>query len=134
MLNLGGPETERPQLITYDPADSNQVKDARTRQASLERLGFTLAEFRAGEVTLNPPPKGPNIGTFRILSDNGDDRVVWDRKDPNQVREAFAKFKELIALGYKAFATLAAGKKGHAITEFDPALQEILFIPATQPG
>lgn len=47
----------------------------------------------------------------------------------------------LLKKGYTAFAMLASGKRGHKITDFDPALQEILFsnrevllVPPTIPG
>ena len=133
-LQLGDVSTDRPHVITYDPAVHAQVQEALQRRVSLEAQGYRVSREEPGELVLDPPAANPNHGVFRILSQNGDDRIVWDRTDPSQVREAFAKFKELLAKGYTAFATLATGKKGHKITEFDPGLQEILMIPSTIPG
>lgn len=133
-LQLGGAETDRPHLITWDPAIVKEVNDALAHQQRLEAQGYRTTRQREGEVVLEPPPRGPNIGCFRILSQNGDDRLVWDRTIPKQVKDAFRKFKELIQKGYTAYATRRDGSKGHKITDFDPGLQEILFVPSTVPG
>ena len=140
-LQLGGVETSRPIIVTWNPDIAAEAKDALARRAKLEGQGFKTTREVPGEVHLEPPPTGPTIHVFRILSQNGDERVVWNRNDPKQVREAFRKFKELLAKGYSAFATLASGKRGHKITEFDPGLQEILLssremvlVPPTIPG
>jgi hypothetical protein len=140
-LQLGGVETARPQIIAYDPKVAAEVKDAVARREKLLRQGFRLKEETEGEIRLEPPPTGPTINVIRILSQDGDERLVWDRLDPKQVKEAFLKFKELLKKGYSAFCILASGKRGHKITEFDPSLEEILFsnkevllIPPTQPG
>lgn len=133
-LQLGGIETERPQVITWDPSVGDQVMEADSRVADLVTQGYKVRKTNGCSVTLDPPPLDPNIGVFRILSQNGDDRVVWDRTIPAQVKDAYKKFKELMKKGYTAYATLASGKKGHKITEFDPGLQEILLVPTTVPG
>lgn len=140
-LSLGGIETERPQLIVYDPDVAAEVKEALEKRTKLLKQGFLLRTEGPGKIQLDPPPSGPNVRVFRVLSKEGDERIVWDRRDPNQVREAFAKFKEFIAKGYTAFAVRAGGKRGHKITEFDPGLEEILLsekevvlVPPTLPG
>ncbi|APU88919.1 hypothetical protein Rctr197k_113 [Virus Rctr197k] len=140
-LQLGGVETSRPAIVTWDPKVAAEVADAVKQRIALVAQGFKLRDEKEGEAVFDPPPTGPNIHVFRILSQNGDERVVWDRLDPKQVKEAYAKFKELVAKGYTAFATLASGKRGHKITEFDPGLEEVLlaskevlFVPSTIPG
>jgi len=140
-LQLGGVETERPQMIVFDPAVEAEVKEALARRTKLLAQGFRLKREEAGAIELEPPPKGEHVGVMRILSKEGDERLVWDRREPDQVREAFKKFKELLKAGFTAFAVLANGKKGHKLTEFDPGLQEILMrkgemvmVPATMPG
>lgn len=140
-LQLGGIETDRPQIIAYDPAIAAEVQEALARRTRLVKQGYLLKKEEPGEIHLDPPPKGPHIGVFRILSQNGDERLVWDRRDAKQVREAFTKFKELLKKGYTAFTVLANGARGHKLTEFDPGLQEILMtakevlmVPPTIPG
>ncbi len=133
-LQLGDVSTERPQMILFDPASTAEVAEAVARENTLVRQGFIVRERNEGKVEFDPPPRGPNIGVFRILSDNGDDRIVWDRSAADQVRDAFKKFKELLEKGYRAYATVAGGRKGHQIEDFDPGLEEILLVPGTVPG
>lgn len=140
-LRLGGPETARNQLIVWDPECEAETRDAKAQIHKLQGEGFRIGRSDIGEVQLLPPERDPHICVFRTLSQNGDDRVIWDRRCANQVREAFKKFKELLAKGYTAYATRADGSRGHKIHEFDPGLQEILlsaaevlFVPRTVPG
>jgi len=133
--------TDRPQRVLWDPANEDEAADARRRKAMLLAQGFILKMEAAGEALLEPPPTEEHVRILRILSKNGDDRVVWDRRNADQVREAFAKFKELLQAGYTAFTVLAGGERGHKLTEFDPGLEEIFFaakevvaIPRTMPG
>lgn len=135
-LQLGGVETERPKIITYDPEDQNELAEVDKILKGLYREGFKLdpEHFNPGEFRLVPPPKSDNVGVMRVLSQNGDDRLTWDRNDPNQVKDAYKKFKDFIKKGYQAFAVLATGDKGHKLDEFDPLAEEILMVPATVPG
>ena len=141
-LQLGGIETARSRVVVWDPAVMVQANDARATMDKLLKQGFRLRSTDEGEAILDPPPKPENINVFRVLSQNGDDRIIWDRTNPQQVKEAFATFKGFMAKGYSAYAVLANGKRGHKITEFDPGLQEILcakgtevvLVPATCPG
>jgi hypothetical protein len=134
-LQLGGVETTRPQTITWDPSCPKQTEESERRYAALAAQGYRLRRpHPAGEMTLDPPPRGPDIGVFRVLSPAGDERYTWDRTNPDEVRDAFAKFKDYLGRGYTAYAATSAGKKGHKITEFDPALGEVIMVPKTLPG
>ena len=140
-LQLGGVDTARRQEVLWDPDSHSQCVEAQQRIDELCDQGFLITEEDNGEVTLEPPERDPNICVFRILSQNGDDRVIWDRRDKSQVKEAFQKFKELLKKGYTAYVTRIDGSKGHKITEFHPGLEEILLqakeavcVPKTVPG
>ncbi len=140
-LQLGGIDTMRPQLIGWDPTFYNQLIDAQKEIQKLKDQGFTIDYEKEGEARLIPPSRDANIKVFRILSENGDDRLIWDRRIRNQVKDAFKKFKEFIKRGYSAYATFSDGSPGHKITEFDPSLEEILLranevtlVPKTAPG
>lgn len=135
-LSLGGIETERPQVVVWDPESSAEKYDAMTRMNELKSKGFKMVStnFKEGSAHFVPPPRDPNIGCMRILSQNGDDRVIWDRTEKAQVKEAFTKFRDMMKKGYTAYAANADGKRGHKITEFDPGLQEIILVPKTVPG
>jgi hypothetical protein len=140
-LALGGVETARRQVVLWDSDNEDEHIEAMGRIIDLKKEGFSIVKEENGEVVLEPPARGEDIGCFRILSDNGDDRVVWDRRIATQVREAFMKFKELMKKGYTAYAIRRDGSRGHRITEFDPGLEEIILgageavlVPKTVPG
>lgn len=134
-------QSDRPQLITFDPTIAAEAKDAFVRRVKLEKQGYRVREEAPGAIRLDPPPVGPTIHTFRVLSEEGDERLVWDRHDPNQVREAFTKFRDFMKRGYSAYVILSSGKKGHRIDDFDPGLEQVLLsekqvvlVPPTMPG
>ncbi len=128
-LRLGDSTTARPQLVTWDPGQYGEVEDARKRIADLEADGFSVDGEVDGEVRLTPPGRRPNESLMRILSQNGDDRLVWDRLVGDEVRDALKKFNELIAKGYRAYAATVDGKKGHRIDMFNHILEEIIMVP-----
>lgn len=140
-LSIGGVETARRQVVLWDSDNECEHIEAMERIDRLKRAGFSVVKDHNGEVVLEPPPRDPNVGCFRILSDNGDDRIVWDRRIADQVKDAFKKFKELMKKGYTAYAIRRDGSRGHKITEFDPGLEEIILgageavlVPSTVPG
>jgi len=126
MLKLGGIETDRPQTVVWNPEVYDEIKEARERVADLEKQGYVLREKDDSQAILDPPKRDDNIGVFRILSQNGDDRLIWDRRDKEQVKEAFKKFKEYLKDDYTAYAVRSDGSRGHKLTEFDHRLEEII--------
>jgi len=135
-LIMGGVETERANLIVFDTEVQEQVDEAAAKVAELIGKGFTLDDSRScpGEVHLIPPKKNPSMGFMRVLTKNGDDRIVWNRDYPDQIKDAYKMFKDLLAKGYTAFVAMANGEKGHTIGEFDPLAEEIIMVPGTMPG
>jgi len=138
-LQIPDISTERRQLVTYNPNNHAEVREALNKIEELTAKGFIKETIGDGEVSFRPPARDPNQCVMRILSENGDDRIVWNRTIPDQVKEAYAKFKELLAKGYSAFTTTSDGKKGHKIDDFDPGLEELVMgdlvlVPKTMPG
>ena len=72
--------------------------------------------------------------SFRILSNNGDDRYSWDRRFLDQVHEARDMFYSMRKKGYAAYLPSRGGKKGQLITEFDAEVEEVIFVGAVQGG
>jgi len=74
-------------------------------------------------------PKG--FGTFRVMSEkSGDDRIVWDCRDLDQIEDAKAMFDELIAKGLVPYRVGIDGKRSPAeMIEFDPFAEEVVFVP-----
>jgi hypothetical protein len=71
---------------------------------------------------------------FKILSQNGDDRLTWDRRFLDQVHEARTKFYELRKKGYYAYAPGVGGQPARLLTEFDPNIEEMVFHGMVQGG
>jgi hypothetical protein len=147
-LSLNTPSSARPQRLVWDPKNRDDAHQAGLRTGELLRQGWTPARPLSdaeivGEQLMYPPTKPAYEGVMRVLDENGDSRVVWDRRDKNQVKEAFAKFKDFIVKGYRAYVVRGDGSRGSRLDEFDPLLEEILvgsrpeelvMVPATVPS
>lgn len=65
-----------------------------------------------------------------VLSGGGDDRLAWDPRDLNQLKEARDRFYELIDKGYLAFVVdqdTGVANKNKRIIEFEPNAGELVF-------
>ncbi len=71
---------------------------------------------------------------MKILSEKGDERLVWDMDNGQEAKEAKKKFAELIGKGYKAYSVDHRGKKNRRIEEFDVEAEDILMVPETVKG
>ena len=129
-------ETRRPVIVTWDPSNRVQYDEARGQLAELLAQGYNYEQLSStdGEARLIPPARDPFKGCFRILCEDGDKRVTWDRREAAQVGDAKKMFDDLIASGHTAFATRSDGSKGARIEEFDSVLEEIIMVPKTVAG
>lgn len=125
------PHAAPKQRVLWDPTVPAEVDDATARIYKLTSAGFRAVggSIPDGELVLAPPPRPADTGLMRILSQNGDDRIVWSRRVADEVREAYDKFRELIRKGYKAYAILSDGSRGHELHDFDPMVEELLLVP-----
>jgi hypothetical protein len=81
------------------------------------------------------------MGTLRVMSRRGDDRVQWDTKlleDGEMeavaaVREAERIFKEQRARGATAFK-VSKGEAAVRIDTFDPEAEQIMIVPRVVGG
>jgi len=74
----------------------------------------------------------PSEGCFRVLNEQaGDDRIVWDRMDPEQIKDAAKLFDKLLQEGQTPYAVNIDSQvdMNRQLTSFDPHLEEIVFIP-----
>lgn len=78
--------------------------------------------------------KCPKQGIFRILNQkDGDKRLVWDAELIEQVNEAKKTFLRLLEKGFLAYAIDPNGsRRTKPMTEFDPLVEEVVFIPLPQ--
>jgi hypothetical protein len=140
-LQLNTPETARDKLITWDPDNLVETTEAKKEVERFRRLGFSVTSFEFGEAKLEAPAPAEHQLIYRVLSANGDDRLVWDRRNTNEVTEARIKFDEYIGKGYRAYVCRRDGTKGSQIESFDALLQEVIMekgqvvmVPKAMPG
>lgn len=71
----------------------------------------------------------PGQHCFRIMNENGDDRLVWDS---GSIREINAAKRDFIALVKKGMTPYKVGVGGSASSEvmetFDPKAEEVIFM------
>lgn len=138
-LVLNVPETDRSQVVVWDPTDAAQAADAAAEIAQLQQSGFIIQQAENGRVLASQPALAAHLHVFRILSVNGDDRLLWDRRDPKQVAEARREFESYLAKGYKAYSVRMDGSRGSRLDNFDALLEEVLvqeslLVPRTIAG
>ena len=69
-----------------------------------------------------------------ILTVKGDERLVWDKDNGREAKQAKNKFLELLKEGFTAFSVDRASEKNRKITEFDVDAEEIMMVPETVKG
>lgn len=82
-----------------------------------------------------------NDSIMDIMDRTGHSTMTWNVNDPESVKDAEAKFGEMIGQGYTAFAMdvksengVKVEEKGRRITKFDPAAGKIMLIPQLRGG
>ena len=136
--------------IVWDSKNLQQVDEAKSIIMPFKRSGYEI--LTVDDDGKEGPPmkffrpyfkevviKARQIGiagkrVMKILCEKGDDRIVWDRDNGREAKEAKKKFSDLLAKGYKAYSVNVEGMKNRRIHEFDVDAEEILMIPKTAKG
>jgi hypothetical protein len=74
------------------------------------------------------------MGVQIIMDRSGDTRHTFDPSDPDSVVTADERFQALVIKGFRAVALGRDGSSGELIKNFDPKLEETLFIPPLKGG
>lgn len=75
------------------------------------------------------------MGVMSTLDHDGDQRVMWDRTQPDEVAAARRTFDDLRKKGYAAYrAEGKRGDRGEVIREFDPDAERIILTKPLQGG
>jgi len=75
------------------------------------------------------------MGEMRILSTEGDTKVVWNPDNDDECDAAEAQFNSLKKKGFTAFEVGRRGKKSdEKVTEWDPDLGKLIMVPQMQGG
>ena len=70
-----------------------------------------------------------------VMDGSGDTRHEFDASDRVDVAKAEERFRQLTGIGFRAVAlSPEGGGSGEAIREFDPTVEQTLFIPQLRGG
>lgn len=130
----------RPQRLVYTP-DTLEQQEAFAEAEKLKQKGWTLIEQRLGELVYEPPKQDDeDLCIMRALTENGDDRLVWNRRYQAEVEEAKRQFESYKGRGYTAYAIRSDGSKGSRVDTFEALEEELLLakeamlVPGTNPS
>jgi hypothetical protein len=74
------------------------------------------------------------MGAMRILNSDGDQKVVWDKDNEDQVEVAEMTFDKLKDKEYKAYSVGKDGKIHKEIKKFNPKAEALIMVPAIAGG
>lgn len=74
------------------------------------------------------------MGTLHVMDRQGDTKLMWDRKNTDEVAAARRTFEDLKKKGFSAYAVKGSGDKGVALTRFDAAEERIIMSPPMAGG
>lgn len=128
--------------IIWDSKSLKQIDQAKAEIMKFKRAGHMILKAN-GEIMerFNPRLEEVIIKTkklynhiLKILTENGDDRITWDKENGPQAKAAKERFLKLLDQGYMAFSVDNKGKKNRRIKEFDVDAEEIIMVPKTVKG
>jgi hypothetical protein len=73
-------------------------------------------------------------GEMRIMSKEGDLKVIWDSEKQDEVDAAKRQFEELTKKGYIAFSVKKDGEKNEKIHKFSSDLEKMILVPMLKGG
>lgn len=127
-LNAPDPAMDLRKRIVWDPEIASDVLEAQEKVEKLREKGFVVFSSEPGEMVLQPPSREHGLFLMRVLDDNGDTRLVWNRRDQAEVDEARAKFDEYIKKGHRAYVCRSDGTKGRRVETFDSMMEELILM------
>ncbi len=69
------------------------------------------------------------MGELRIMSGEGDTKVIWDPDNEDETEAAEAQFDALTERKFTAYKVKKNGDRGKEISKFDPEAGKIILIP-----
>jgi len=130
------------QRIVWDRSKMKEIEQAKKMIMDYKRKGYeilkpdgTLMERFSPfleEVIVKAQKIAKSI--MKILTDKGDERLVWDRDNGREAKQAKKRFLDLLKQGYTAFSVDRDSEKNRKIKEFDVDAEEILMVPETVKG
>jgi hypothetical protein len=130
------------QRVVWDPRKLKEIDEAKKIIMDFKRKGHKILladgspmmRFNSSLAEVIVKAERLKKHILKILSEKGDERVVWDKENGQEAKEAKAKFLELVKKGYTAYSVDVNGQKNCKIEEFDVDAEEILMVPKTVKG
>ena len=74
------------------------------------------------------------MGEMRVLASEGDQKIIWDSDNEDEVEVSKMTFDKLIAKKYKAFEVDKKGEPGKEIKKFKPKSGKLIMVPPVMGG
>jgi hypothetical protein len=75
------------------------------------------------------------MGELRIMGKKGDVKVIWDKKNEDEVEAAEEQFNRLVKeKDFNAFKVNKDGNKGRSVKTFNPDEERYIMVPQLQGG
>lgn len=68
-------------------------------------------------------------GEMRIISTEGDTKIIWDKNNAEEVAAAKKVFDDLKAKRFMSYKVDDKGDKSEVIREFDPNAEKLIMSP-----
>ena len=129
--------------IMWDKTHLKQIDQAKKEYLKWKRKGYviTLEDKMTVIERFNPAFEEIVVLTrkvtkhvMKILNQEGDERIVWDKENGMEAKQAKERFLKLLKDGWLAYSVDRDGNKNRKITEFDVDAEEILMVPKTAKG
>lgn len=72
---------------------------------------------------------GSPSGEMCIMDASGHQRLKWHMGNLDEIGTVRASFDRLLTEGYTAFASSKKAAAKHAVTAFDPSMEEVIMVP-----
>jgi hypothetical protein len=123
--------------VEWDQDDKRQVEEAKSVYRKAKQEGRIVTDMKDNVIQFfHPRLEGikvketelsENQFSIRFFDETGDRRLIWDKTDPLQIKEAADKFKEYLDKGWRAFASDEKNRKRRRLYGFDAVREEIIF-------
>ena len=130
------------QRIIWNGKKMKEIEQAKQMIMKYKRKGYKIMKSDGTLMGRSSPALEEVIvevqkiakSVMKILTEEGDERIVWDKDNGREAKEAKRKFLELLKKGYTAFSVDVDSQKNRKIKEFDVDAEEILMVPETVKG
>lgn len=74
------------------------------------------------------------LNELAVMDETGDTKTMWDKNNPDEVKQAEKTFNKLKKKNYIAYNVTKTGKKGEIMHTFDPKAEKVIMVPPVVGG